>query len=148
MKYSTRLSDAVHLLVFIHFYDGQNITSKAIAESIKTNPSYVRQLMAALKSAGILLSTRGIARPSLSRVPEQISLYDIYQAVEGSKPLLHLDTHTNPECGVGVNIQLALQDYYDEIQEEINAKLKDITLRMVIGRYHHRASKPADANKP
>lgn len=148
MKYSTRLSDAVHLLVFIHFYDGQNITSKAIAESIKTNPSYVRQLMAALKSAGILLSTRGIARPSLSRVPEQISLYDIYQAVEGSKPLLHLDTHTNPECGVGVNIQLALQDYYDEIQEEINAKLKDITLRMVIGRYHYRASKPADANKP
>ena len=144
MKYSTRLSDAVHLLVFIHFYGDQNITSKAIAESVKTNPSYIRQLMSALKAAGILLNTRGIARPSLSRIPEQISLYDIYQAVEGSKPLLHLDTHTNPECGVGVNIQLALQDYYDEVQEEINAKLKDITLNMIIDRYHDRISKLTD----
>lgn len=148
MKYSTRLSDAVHLLVFIHLCSGQDITSKAIAESVKTNPSYVRQLMAALKTAGILLSTQGIARPSLSRIPEQISLYDIYQAVEGSKPLLHLDTHTNPECGVGVNIQLALQDYYNEIQEEINAKMKDITLNMIIDRYHDRISKLTDINKP
>ena len=147
MKYSTRLSDAVHLLVFIHLCGDQNITSKAIAESVKTNPSYVRQLMSSLKTAGILHSTRGIARPSLSRIPEQISLFDIYQAVEGSKPLLHLDTHTNPECGMGVNIQLALQDYYDKIQEEINTKLKDITLGMIIDRYHDRISKLTDNNK-
>ena len=35
-------------------------------------------------------------------------MYDIYRAVEGDKPLLHLDTDTNPDCGIGINIQFAL----------------------------------------
>ena len=45
--------------------------------------------------------------------PSAITLLDIYKAVEGDKSLLHLDTHTNPECGVGIYIQLSLQDYFD-----------------------------------
>ena len=36
-------------------------------------------------------------------------------AIEGNKPLLHLDTHTNPECGIGINIQYSLQEYYDAV---------------------------------
>ena len=51
MKYPTRVSDAVHIMVFIHLDPTQDLSSTAIAYSIKTNPSYVRQLMAALKKA-------------------------------------------------------------------------------------------------
>lgn len=144
MRYSTKLSDAVHLLILIHLHADQNVSSKDIAKSVKTNPSYVRQLMAALKSAGILHNTRGVARPSLTRAPDQINLYDVYQAVEGDKPLLHLDTHTNPECGVGVNIQFALRDYYDEIQKSINKELKKITLEMIIKGYYARIDNQQD----
>ena len=96
MKYSTRLSDAVHIAAFIHLNPTQDLSSGAIAHSIQTNPSYVRQLMSALKRAGLLHGTRGQAAPSLSRAPSAITLLDIYRAVEGDKPLLHLDTHTNP----------------------------------------------------
>ena len=144
MKYSTKLSDAVHILILIHLNADQNVSSKDIAKSVKTNPSYVRQLMSALKSAGILFNTRGVARPSLTREPNQINLYDVYQAVEGDKLLLHLDTHTNPECGVGVNIQFALQDYYDEIQKSINKELKKITLEMIIKGYYARIDNQQD----
>ena len=31
---------------------------------------------------------------------DEITMLDIYRAVEGEKPLLHLDIDTNPECGV------------------------------------------------
>ena len=118
MKYSTRLSDAVHLLLFVHLNSGQSLSSAAIAKSICTNPSYVRQMMAKLKAAGLLNSNRGQAKPSLSRAAEDISLLDVYRAVEGEKRLLHLDTHTNPDCGVGVHIQYALQGYFDRVQQE------------------------------
>ena len=65
----------------------------------------------------------------------QITLLDIYKAVEGDKPLLHLDTHTNPDCGVGMNIQLALQDYYHEIQQAAEKKMKQVSLQDIINSY-------------
>ncbi len=141
MKYPTRVSDAVHIMVFIHLDPTQDLSSTAIAHSIKTNPSYVRQLMAALKKAGLLNGTRGQAAPSLARGPSVITLLDIYRAVEGGKPLLHLDTHTNPECGVGVNIQLALSDYYAEIQKSAEKRMAEITLENIIETYHQYVQK-------
>ena len=45
MKYSTKLSDTIHLLVFLYLAEGDRITSAKIAESVKTNPAYIRQLM-------------------------------------------------------------------------------------------------------
>ena len=103
MKYSTRLSDAVHILAFIALYPDCDLTSNKLAESIQTNPAYVRQLMSALRKGGLLVSVKGHPRPALAREPEKITLLDVYRAVEGNKPLLHQDIHTNPACGVGVN---------------------------------------------
>ena len=62
-------------------------------------------------------------------------MLDIYRAVEGEKPLLHLDTHTNPECGVGIYIQLSLQDFFDQIQEKAEEEMKSITLQDILDRY-------------
>ena len=44
MKYPTRLSDAVHILAFIALYPDCDLTSNKLAESVQTNPAYVRQL--------------------------------------------------------------------------------------------------------
>ena len=51
MKYSTKLSDTIHILIFIALGDAEQLSSTKIAESIKTNPAYVRQLMATMKNA-------------------------------------------------------------------------------------------------
>ena len=136
MKYPTRLSDAVHILAFIALHPDCGLTSDKLADSIQTNPAYVRQLMSALRKGGLLISVKGHPRPSLAREPEQITLLDAYQAVEGDKPLLHQDIHTNPACGVGVNIQLVLRDFYLEIQKTAENKMREITLKDVLDQYH------------
>lgn len=138
MKFSTRLSDAAHLLLFIYLNPKGSLSSAAIAESIQTNPAYVRQLMSALKKADLLHSTRGTASPTLSRCLSEISLLDVYRAVEGDKPLLHQDTHTNPDCGVGINIQLVLRDCFDQVQLAAEAEMSNITLQNVLDQYHER----------
>lgn len=138
MKYSTKLSDAVHILAFLALASGTDLTSEKIAESIHTNPAYVRQLMSALRKAGLLTSVKGHPRPALAKSPCQITLLDAYRAVEGNKPLLHQDTHTNPACGVGVNVQLALRDCYDVVQTKAEEAMRSITLQEVLERYEEK----------
>ena len=138
MKYSTKLSDTIHLLSFLCLGKGKKMTSARIAESVKTNPAYIRQLMSALKKAGLISTVQGQAQAALTRPAEQISMLDIYRAVEGNKPLLHLDIHTNPECGVGVNIQIAAGDFYREVQEAAEKKMQEISLQDIIDRFYER----------
>ena len=144
MKYSTRLSDAVHILAFIALNPNGSLSSSSIAESLHTNPGCVRQLMSALRRAGLISSVKGHPRPALTRIPltripALITLLDVYRAVEGEKPLLHLDTHTNPECGVGIYIQLSLQDFFDQIQESAEKEMKSVTLQDILERYQEKS---------
>ena len=141
MKYPTKLSDAAHILAFIALHPECDLTSGKLAESVQTNPAYVRQLMSAMRKGGLLLSVKGHPKPALAREPARISLLDIYRAVEGDKPLLHQDTHTNPACGVGVNIQLALRDCYDLVQAKAEDAMRSITLQEVLDRYEEKLSR-------
>lgn len=136
MKYSTKLSDSIHLIIFIYLNPNGGLSSTAIAKSIKTNPAYIRQIMSSLKKAGIINNTQGVAAPEITRELSKISFYDVYQAVEGDKPLLHLDTHTNPNCGVGVNIQFSIGKQYNKIHNTINQELKNLNLQDVLDDYN------------
>lgn len=138
MKYSTRLSDAMHILSFVALYPDCDLSSNKLAESVHTNPAYVRQLMSALRKGGLLASVKGHPRPALTRAPEDVTLLDVYRAVEGDKPLLHQDTHTNPACGVGVNIQLVLGEFYLDIQRTAERRMQEITLRDVMEQFRRR----------
>ena len=138
MKYSLKLSHAVHILVFVYTSDGCPVSSNKIAESIHTNPGCVRQIMSKLRKVGLIKSVTGHPKPELSKDPQEISLLDIYKAVEGDKQLLHLDTHTNPECGIGVNIQLALQSFYDKVQKDTEKSMAGISLGDIIKEFQHR----------
>lgn len=140
-KYPTKLSDAVHILAFIALHPNCSLTSEKIAESVQTNAGYVRQLMSALRRGGLLLSVKGHPRPSLAKTPGQITLLDVYRAVEGGKPLLHQDTHTNPACGVGMNIQLVLRDCYDLVQQQAEEAMRSITLQEILDRYTEKLSR-------
>lgn len=135
MRYSTRLSDAVHILVFVALNGDSGLTSERIAGSIRTNPAHVRKLMADLKRAGIIINTPGHPQPALARNPSEISLLDVYSAVDGCKALLHLDTNTNPECCEGMMIQASLKDFYDDIQMGVEERMASVSLEDVIDNY-------------
>lgn len=135
MKYSTKLSDAVHIMIFIHLNPNMDLSSQAIAKSLKSNPSFVRQILMKLRTAGLVQSVRGRPRPKLARDPGAISLLEIYRAVEGGKRLLHLDTHINPICNIGFNIQYALRHAYEKVQDAAEKVMNSITLADILAEY-------------
>lgn len=132
MKFSHKLSDAVHLLAYIEIFPDDDLSSRAIARSIVTNPSMVRSLMMDLRKAGLLKTKQGSAEPELAKKPEEISLYDIFAAVDMDHHLLHVDEDTEQKCPVGGNIQGPLAKAYAEVEEAAFAKMQEISLQEIV----------------
>ncbi|WP_155286308.1 Rrf2 family transcriptional regulator [Lacticaseibacillus zhaodongensis] len=132
MQYSHKLSDAVHILAYIQIGAGWDLSSKTIANSIEANPSVVRRLMALLVKGGLLTSHPGVVAPALARPATDISLLDVYQVVDSSGPLLHVDAKTNPQCPIGGNIQDTLDEVYAEVQTAAEERMAAISLQQII----------------
>ena len=76
----TKFSVAVHVLILIS--ESQNpISSDQMAESVGTNASYIRKILALLKKANIVDGHRGVSGYTMTAAPEQLTLLQIYQAV-------------------------------------------------------------------
>ena len=132
MKNSHKLSDAIHILVYLHLSkDEPSISSKQIAESVATNPGVIRRLMSQLSKEGLIETKVGAAVPKLSRNPEHISLFDIFTAVEDGE-MLKVDEKTNMSCPVGKNIQSVLTNTYSRVQNQAENEMKIISLQEII----------------
>ena len=126
MKYSTRLSDAVHILVLISENKDGTLSSSDIATSVYTNPSYVRQLMSRLRNSGIISSVRGLATPTLIKEASHITLLDIYSAVE---PELFVIECMNPKKSCirnldaeGCRVHRELHRIQDVLMRELSSR--------------------------
>lgn len=125
----TKFSVAVHVLILIS-ESPPPINSDQMAESVGTNASYVRKILALLKKAGIVDSHRGIGGCTMLIPSEQLTLLQIYQAVmEQPKPHL-LDIHQNPNdrCVVGRHIRSVLTDMFGEVEYAFAHSLAEKTL--------------------
>lgn len=125
----TRFSSAIHMLIMIAGSE-RPLTSEAIANSVGTNPSYIRKVSGLLKKKGILDSRRGIHGFSLRMPPEELSLYLIYQAINESDAVHVFDLHQNPndECIVGRHIRPVLTETFRAVEERAEQQLKQTTL--------------------
>lgn len=125
----TRFSSAIHTLIMIAGADTPT-TSELIAGSVGTNASYIRKVTGLLKKHGILDSRQGVSGFTLLVPPEELSLYRIYQAINGSEQVHVFDLHQNPndECIVGRHIRPVLTAVFRGIEEKAEQELRHTTL--------------------
>ncbi|MBF2469564.1 Rrf2 family transcriptional regulator [Listeria welshimeri] len=131
MAISTRFSVAVHILTLIDMNKERSITSDTIAASVNTNPVVIRRIMSKLKKAGLIQSSPGISGTYLLKNATEITLYDIYQAVEVTDNLFDIHKNPNPNCEVGANIQETLYTVFIHAQQKMEADLKRTTLSQI-----------------
>ena len=115
----------------IDYFSGQfAITSDFLSSSIQVNPVIIRRIILQLRDADIIDTSRGRSGMKLAKSLEEITLYDIYKAVdcvEGN--LFHFHENPNPNCPVGKNIHFALDDSLHEIQFAMEEKLRSFTVK-------------------
>lgn len=133
MKVSTQFSIAVHAMLMVAYFPDVKITSDIVAQSAGCNPVVIRNAFAKLKRAHLLLTKSGKGKTELARPAEEISLWDIYSAIEGSNAELIFKIHTNTSgiCPVGSQICNILNghliDATNAMKQELSAiKLSDL----------------------
>lgn len=126
--YSTKLSVSIHILSVIALMGTQPVTSEYIASSINTNPALVRRLMSRLKKAKLIKASTKLGVTGLARNAADITILDIFLAVEEYPEMFSIHSNTNHECPVGAKIESTLRNLYDTIQTATIEKLSSITL--------------------
>lgn len=133
MQFSSRLPIAVHILLAIVEFEGkEKTTSTFLAGSVNVNPVIIRNTLGQLKAAGLVTVKAGEGGASLAKEPKDITLMDIFDAVEKAEALFHFHENPNPECPVGKNVHIVLDNKLSAIQEAMRKKMDSITLQDLI----------------
>ena len=132
LQISSRFTIAVHILECIKYFEGEaSITSEFLSGSIGVNAVIIRRIISQLKSAGLVKVGRGRIGVLSARNLDDVTLYDVYSAVEAvsSGGLFHFHSNPNPKCPVGKNIHALLDDTLREIQRSFEDKMRSVTLK-------------------
>jgi Rrf2 family protein len=126
---NSRLAVAVHILVLIARGEGRPVSSEEIARSVRTNPSLVRRLLVRLARAGLTVGIQGARGGALlARSPEDISLADVYRAVDGGEIFAAPGHPPHPGCLVGRNISPVLEIRLAAARDAVEMELRRTTI--------------------
>ncbi|MEE6451310.1 Rrf2 family transcriptional regulator [Gottfriedia acidiceleris] len=134
MKISSRFTVAVHILSLVTIENSALCTSEWIAGSVNTNPVVIRRVMGKLKNAGLIQVRRGTGGATLRKSLNEITLLDVYRAVEVVEEgeLFQFHEKPNPNCPVGANIQLVLELILNRAQEAMEKILDEVTMEELV----------------
>lgn len=96
MRISTRFTVGVHTLLCIAYFADEKVTSNSIASSASVNPVVVRRTLGMLKAAGLVEVESGVGGARLAKDPGEISLLDVFDAVDAVEGSL-FGFHEHPE---------------------------------------------------
>jgi Rrf2 family protein len=132
MQTSSRFAVAIHILALMTAADDEPIKSDQMADSVNTNPVVIRRILCSLSRAELVTSQTGAAGGSrLARKASQISLLDVYRAVEeGGVFALHRQS-PNRHCLVGGAIESVLMDVLCEVNMAVEQVLAKTTIGQV-----------------
>ena len=132
---SSRFAVAVHILTLMAWSDDEPVKSEQVAKSVNTNPVVIRRILCELAHARLVVSQTGSAGGSkLARKPDEITLLDIYEAVECPGVFSLHRQQPSQRCPVGVNIETVLGEVLEEVDSAVEHVLTKITVKDVVSR--------------
>jgi Rrf2 family protein len=135
MQLSSRFPVAVQSLIMIAWFPDQyKVTSEALAFSVNTNPALIRRILGYLKHAGLVSVAAGTGGAKLARAAQEITLLDVYRAVEltSRDMLFGLHDGPNPQCPIGKNINHVLRPHLDRARHALEDSLGQVTIYQLV----------------
>jgi Rrf2 family protein len=136
MLTNTHFSIAVHVLVALAYNEGRVVSSDDLAKTVDTNPSFLRGLIGQLRDAGLVETRLGKGGGSvLARPAREISLAEVYRAVETSPGLPVHGCDRRSRCAVARNMHKVLADLETRLDGAVTAELEKTTVAGLVADY-------------
>lgn len=140
MPANSRFAIAVHILTLMARAGQEPLKSDEVACSVNTNPVVIRRILCALSKAGLVVSQTGASGGSrLAQKPGQITLLEVYRAVDAGDIFALHPQPPNAKCPVGMNIEGALDRILGEVEQGVERVLEKITIEKVLRSIEPRA---------
>ena len=124
-----RFATALHILTLLEIKKDELLSSGFIAGSINVNPAVVRKEISNLISYGFVESKEGKGGGyTLGKPASQIQLSEVYKSVNDG-PLLGRSNDPNPDCPVGKQINVHLNDLFNSADEAFLKQLGKTTVK-------------------
>jgi Rrf2 family protein len=132
---SSRFVIGIHVLAILARAHGREpVCSTFIAHSVNTNPVVIRRLMASMEQHALVKSLAGRKGGFiLARQPKDITLQEIFTALEGSELFRMHAREPSKECPVGACIARVVSKPLKLAEEAMNSALARTTLKDVVG---------------
>lgn len=138
MELSTRARYAVEAVIdlALHNNDEENISLGSISNRISVSISYLEQLFAKLRRAGVVNSIKGPKGGyKLNKDMSEISILDIIVAVDEPLETRSCKGKVSNGFGCGLNnARCKSHDLWDELLQKINTYLGTVTLKDVVNK--------------
>ncbi|CAG2082069.1 MULTISPECIES: Rrf2 family transcriptional regulator [Xanthomonas] len=129
MPTSTRFAVAAHTLTALAVSGGKPMRSEDLAYSANTGAVVIRGLLSRLTAAGLTSSQLGAGGGALlARPAEDISLLEVYRAVENTELFALHRTPPCEACAVGGNILQALQPALERARQAMEQELAGVSV--------------------
>lgn len=124
-----RFAVSVHIMTALSCSREQLLTSEYLAESVRTNPTVIRRLLAKLAQAGLVTSFRGkTGGVRLARPAREITLREIYLATS-ERSLVHVpDKEPRRQCAVSCAMKHVMSDVIEGMENSSLTYLGGIRL--------------------
>jgi Rrf2 family protein len=124
---------AVHIMTALAFSPGEVIDSQTLAASVNTNPVVVRRLLLALRRARLIVTFTGKhGGARLCKKPAEISLADIYDAVESRQVIPVSERKALKQCHVSCNMKSIMSRVAESTEQAVRKHLTGITLAQLV----------------
>jgi len=133
MAANTRMATAVQILCVIAYKGPNGTNSEIVSKSLRTNPVVVRRLLKCLEQRGLVEIRPGKdGGVRLGRKPDQITLDQIYKAVEAEPGVFALRPRGNPKCPVDARMKHLLGPIFGAADVAVEKTLNQITLGSLV----------------
>ena len=133
MAINTQFPIAVHIMAALGYRRGKDTTSALLAQSVNTSPSFVRRVLAKLSKANLVETATGKGGTCwLAKDAKNISLLDIYKAVDAPKAFSIHHYAEQKVCTVSCHIKGALEKALAKTQKAMEASLAEISLAQIV----------------
>lgn len=135
MKMSTKFPMSVHILMIIAaFGETKKINSDNLSQTVGANAVTIRNIFLQLKEANMISTSPGPSGVKLARSAEDISLWDVFLAVEleDENQFFRFHEQIDLTCPIGSNMLGILSSHLDDGVGAMREQLSKITIATLL----------------